>query len=281
MISIAHIIHPVIVPATSDLVVAQPITFETMKIARDFALQTQPQTSTPLLDVQLYAVQYSDEDTIHLPSCFTRAPGLERSIKDIKTFKKQRKLALIKDIIDTLYEATRTTGADYLVYTNVDIALMPHFYSTLLGIIEQGYDAFVINRRTITDRYSTIEEIPLMYAEIGQSHVGYDCFIFKREVYPSFDLGTISIGTAWIGRSLLANMVAHANRFKEFRAEHLTFHIGDSLAWRNPDYEDYFQQNKNEYDRIFAKMDKEKGPFDPVWRSYLVDTAQRRQFPNF
>lgn len=271
MIKIAHIVHPVIVTPPSDLVVAQPVTFETMRIALEFTGKA--------AEISLYAVQYHDEERIPLPRCFIRVPDLQRSVADIKTFKERRKLALIKDILDSLYEAAG--DADYLVYTNVDIALQPYFYRAVAQIIGEGYDAFVINRRTISDKFSTIDHIPLMYAEVGEPHKGYDCFVFKREFYPKFKLGSICIGTAWIGRTLLANMVAYSSRFKEFREEHLTFHIGDPCPWRNEAFSDYFQNNWNEYLQIFQKLEAEHGEFEPVWRSYLLDTGAKRQFPCF
>ena len=37
----------------------------------------------------------------------------------------------------------------FLVYTNADICLMPHFYTSLAGLAAQGFDAMTINRRTI------------------------------------------------------------------------------------------------------------------------------------
>jgi hypothetical protein len=267
----AHIINPVKVENTSDLYIAQPITFETMRIARDFAQQT--------ADVKLYAIQYNDKERIPLPGCFIRVPDLTRSVADIKTFKKRRKLALIKDILDALFKAAE--DSDYMIYTNVDIALQPYFYHSVSRIIQQGYDAFVINRRTIPDRYSSVKEIPLMYAEIGESHPGYDCFIFKRDVYPHYKLGNICIGTAGVGRVLLANMVAYSSKFREFRDKHLTFHIGDAQVWRNEEYSDYFQENWHEYLKIFQQLEVEHGKFDPTWRSYLMDTGAKRQFPNF
>lgn len=267
---IAHIIHPVQVDPSSDLTIAQPITFETMRAAREFTGES--------TDITLYAVQYHDEEHLPLPGCFIRTPDLTRSIADIISFRKRRKLALIKDILDRLYE---TSQADYFIYTNVDIALMPYFYRVVTGFIDQGYDAFVINRRTISDQYSSIDQIPLMYAEAGESHRGYDCFVFKRELYPKFKLGTICIGTAWIGRTLLANMVTYSSRFKEFRDEHLTFHIGDSLDWRRDDYSDYKDRNRNEYEKIFRQLEIEHGEFEPVWRSYLWDAGAKRQFPMF
>jgi hypothetical protein len=268
---IAHIIHPVMVSTGSDLVVAQPITFETMKIAREFARDEE--------DIGLYAIQYYDEKRVSLPVCFNRVPDLTRSITDIKTFKQRRKLALIKDILDALYKAAG--NAEYMIYTNVDIALQPYFYQAVNEIIDQGYDAFVINRRTISQRYTTVGEIPLMYAEFGEPHPGYDCFIFRRDLYKRFKLGTICIGTAWVGRTMLANMVAYSNRFKEFREVHLTFHIGDSQHWRNCEYQDYFLENKNQYMEIFNLLEEERGRFGTILRSYLLDTVPKRKFPDF
>ena len=270
MKTIAHIIHPVIVDESSDLVIAQPITFETMNRAAGY--------SDGIADVSLYAVQYHDEARVPLPGRFIRTPDLRRCAADIKAFKKRKKLALIGDILDTLYEASR---ADYFIYTNVDIALQPYFYQAVSRIIDLGYDAFVINRRTISDTYTTVEEIPLMYAEVGEFHKGYDCFVFKRDLYPKFNLGDICIGTAWIGRTLLANMVYYGSQFKEFRNHHFTFHIGDPCPWRKEEYNDYFHHNKEQYVTIFNRLESQLGPLEPVWRSYLVDTGDQRQIPTF
>ncbi len=270
MKTIAHIIHPVIVGESSDLVIAQPITFETMARAAGY--------SDGSVDAALYAVQYHDEARISLPGRFIRTPDLNRCVADVKTFRKRKKLALIRDILDTLYE---TSSADYLIYTNVDIALQPYFYQFVSRIVDQGYDAFVINRRTISDTFTTTGEIPLMYAEVGEFHRGYDCFVFKRDLYPKFELGDICIGTAWIGRTLLADMVYHGSRFKEFRNHHLTFHIGDSVTWRRDEYSDYFQHNWDEYTAIFKRLESQLGPLEPVWHSYLMDAGAKRRIPPF
>jgi hypothetical protein len=53
MRTFAHIINPVIVEPTSDLYVAQPVTFETMRIARDFA--------TGQVAVKLLTTQYPED----------------------------------------------------------------------------------------------------------------------------------------------------------------------------------------------------------------------------
>jgi hypothetical protein len=156
MLSLAHIINPVTVDNTSDLFIAQPITFETMKTAKELSAD---------IDVNLYAIQDRHEIPITLPEGFTKVPGLQRSIIDIKTFKQERKLPLMKDILDALYKAS---DAEYMIYTNVDIALQPHFYNVVSNYIQQGYDAFIINRRTIPGKYKFIEEIPQMLAEVGE-----------------------------------------------------------------------------------------------------------------
>lgn len=251
MVTIAHLIHPVVVDPSSDLVTAQPITFEAMSAARRFARDQ--------AEVTLLAVQYYDEERLPLSHGFRRLPDLDRSVTDIKTFKQQRKLALIKDLLDRLYHAS---DADYLIYTNVDIAPMPYFYATLERIIAQGYDAFIINRRTISARHQKPAEIFFMYSELGEKHPGWDCFIFKRSAYPRFELGTACIGTGWIGRVMITNMACFAKKFHIFTDLHLTFHIGDEQAWKTGQFEDYWKHNREECKKILMKFDKIYGPFD-------------------
>lgn len=253
IIKIAHIIHPVIVAPTSDLVIAQPITFETMHAAQEFA------GTRGDVKVQLCAIQYFDEERIPLPGSFIRTRDLTRSVVDAGTFCVKRKLALIKDIMDILFESC---DADYLIYTNVDIALQPYFYQVVADIIRQGHDAFIINRRTIPGHYKSIEDIPLMYAEIGEKHPGWDCFIFKRDFYPYFMLGNACIGTDWIGRMMIANMAPLATRFKVFQDLQMTFHIGDDRVWQTNEFSDYAEHNKEECRKTLVEFDKKYGPFD-------------------
>src|SRR5688572_15475844 len=115
MLSFAHIVNPVIVPETSDLFFAQPITFETMRRARAAAQE--------VAEVALLTAQYP-EDRPLVPDDFVATPDLERSALDLGEFKIPRKLPLVRDILDRLYESA--PQADFLIYTNVDIAVMPH-----------------------------------------------------------------------------------------------------------------------------------------------------------
>ena len=234
---LAHIINPAKVKKSSDLYRAQPITFKTMKVAKEFATHYAPKGTS--LDVTLYSAQFPWEG-FRVPSNIKKTPRLSRSILDQGQFKVKRKLPLLKDILDRLYQVS---DADYFIFTNVDIGLLPHFYLTAAKIIESGTEAFVINRRTIGAYTGSTTQIPRMYAEIGQPHCGHDCFISKREIYPQFKLGSVCVGIRLVGRVLLWNLVRFAPTFKELKDYHLTFHIGEGKEWKNPAYLDYDYHN--------------------------------------
>jgi hypothetical protein len=248
-VKIAHIVKPVVVDQSSDLFIAQPITFASMRRAKASVAGD--------ISINLFSAQYAEDKSI-IPGDFSQTLDLNRSVLDVAEFKVRRKLPLLQDILDRLFDAS---DADYFVYTNADIALMPEFYSAVSNFVKQGYDSFVINRRTIPSTYSTIEELDQMYTEPGKLHRGWDCFIFPRHYYPQFRLFDVCLGTARVGLALLANLVAYSKQFKEFRHEHLTFHIGDPRNWVRKEYEDYYVHNTNELMKVLTTLEEERGPF--------------------
>lgn len=239
---IAHIINPVNVTEKSDLFIAQPITFETMRRAKEYANDNE-------INIELFYTCY-EEDLSIAPEGFTQTKLLEKSILDYKDFEKKRKLPLIKDILDRLYESS---DADYFIYTNVDIAVMLHFYTEVKTIIDKGYDGFVINRRTIDKKYTSIAEIHEMYSEIGEKHPGFDCFVFKRDAYLNYELSTACIGANWIGRVIISNLILNCINFKVFVDKHLTFHIGDDRSWKISEFNDYDKNNEESLIRLLQK----------------------------
>ena len=245
---IAHIINPVVVSETSDLFVAQPITFESVKIAREFASRR--------VDVDLYSAQYP-EDRALVPREFCLTPDLERSVLDVGTFANPRKLPLIGDILQRLYDSS---DAEYFVYTNVDIALMPYFYAAIDALLKKGYDALSINRRTIHPRHTSVRSMPLLYAEVGKPHPGSDCFVFRRDAYPRYNLGTISVGAFWIGTAMLVNLGYQAEKLRVLKNTALTFHIGDDAGWRKPEYADYEEHNARQVARVIDELQRAHGP---------------------
>ena len=251
MLSIAHIVTPVVVAPDSDLVAAQPITFETMRAAREFA--------RGIVDVELLAAPYPDSRHM-VPEWFRSTPPLDRSVLDAASFAVPRPLPLIADICDRLYQATT---AEYLVYTNVDIGLMPYFYVSVARLVESGCDAMVINRRTIADGFTAIEDIPLMYADAGRLHAGHDCFVFRRDAYPSFRLGLLCLGAPMVGAGLVANLLATGRHYREYKDLHLTFHVGNDAVWRQGRNLDYLRHNRAELLGVLAQLDAQLGPFPP------------------
>lgn len=266
---LAHGVNPVAAPAGSPFRRVQEITFNTMTAARSF--------SEGEVHVDMVTAQY-EEDRSVIPDVFRTTPDLDRSVLDAAPFRKKKKLPLLADILERLYHHTT---ADYLLFTNVDIALQPHFYAAVARIADAGHDAFVINRRTLPDTFGSVADIPLMYAHLGEDHKGYDCFVFHRRLYEAFDLGRVCVGTAWVGRALLANLALLAANFTELRSAHLTFHIGDDCSWRNDDFADYLEFNRREYFAAFERLAASRGPLSPDMRSYLCDTAERRVIPSF
>ncbi len=232
MRQIAHIVNPFRPVGQPQFPFAQQVTLETMRAAQAFA--------APEVDVRLFSAQYP-EDASGLPADFTPTPPLERSILDLGAFAHPRKLPLLADILERLY--TAAPHAETLIYTNADIALLPHFYRTVNRFIDKGLDAFVINRRTISDGYTSLAEIPVMYSETGQMHEGFDCFVFRREALPSYDLGDIAIGAPGVGRLLLWNMLLHAANFHLFTTNHLTFHLGNDTEWAASASQEYASYN--------------------------------------
>ena len=241
-VRLSHIVNPVETSEDRELHWQQPITYATMLSARRFAKKEFG------LDVELFATTYPEDESA-VPEGFTKTKHLDRSIQDIREFPMRRKLPLFKDILDRLYESTE---ADYLIQTNVDIGLMPHFYASIARFINLGYDAFLINKRIISPYYRTVDQIPDMWSELGTDHNGYDCFVFRRELYPNFHMGNNCMGIPWSETSLAANMVAFAKNCRVFKQVHLTFHIGDSRTWMQQD--DYRRFNTEEFCNVLTYL---------------------------
>lgn len=241
MIRVAHIINPVKVNEKSDLHVAQPITFETMLRAKHNSLFAQ--------QIELYTTQFEEDKSI-IPSGFHMLSNLDRSVLDVNNKLQKRKLPLIADIFLKMKEVP---PVDYVIFTNMDIALMPYFYDAVFAYLDKGYDALVINRRRISDRYKSVEELPLMYADLGKSHPGFDCFVMKAALLDRFILGEICVGISFLEAALVHNIFSFAENPLYIPDAHLTFHIGmDVLVPRNNDF--YKHNRKEFFGNIYPKL---------------------------
>jgi hypothetical protein len=210
-----HITSPVKVSKERDLYYAQPVTFETYKIAKNFSQSS--------LDIKQCTIQFSEDREI-VSSHITILDDLKESIQDLGEF--TFKYPFIKEILDSAFNYS--VEFDYIIFSNVDISIMPYFYSSIHKLIERGHDAVIINRRSIMDTYKQINDLPLMFAEVGDQHPGWDCFVLKRSLYPKLNFGKGVIGAVSSGRIIYYNLKFHAENLIELTNSHLTFHLGFS-----------------------------------------------------
>jgi hypothetical protein len=191
--------------------------------------------------VDLVTAQFPEDHDI-IPNYFIQTPDLEQSAADFGEFSRPKKLPLLRDLLHRLYHAS---DAPYLIYTNVDIALQPHFYVEVEKRIRGGLDAFMVNRRRIPGHFRTVGELPSMYAHRGASHPGFDCFVFHRSLYPRFHLARVCVGIPFIEMTFSQNLFCYARNFQLFDRDFLTFHIGmEIFKKRDPEY---FAYNKREF----------------------------------
>ena len=116
MRTIAHIINPFYAHESSDLCSAQPLTMASMINAKHHAKN--------VAEISLFTTKF-EEDSIEIPTDFISAKSLSRSVLNAQDFNKKIKLPFIIDILENLY---KSTDAEYLIYTNIDIGLYPKFY---------------------------------------------------------------------------------------------------------------------------------------------------------
>jgi hypothetical protein len=198
--------------------------------------------------IELLTTQYPEDHDI-IPPYFIRTPDLDRCVADLHSFSIYRKLPLIADLLERLYSGSE---ASWLIYTNVDIILHPTFYQQVASRIASGLDAFIINRRRVPGHYRSVEDLPDIFAQDGAPHPGFDCFVFHRSLYPKFRMGHVCVGIPFIEMVFSQNLFCHAQRFRLFDRDHLTFHVGmEIFKKRDPEY---FSSNKAEFWRAMREL---------------------------
>jgi len=165
---------------------------------------------------------------------------LRRDASQLGALPGNRRLPLLFDILQ-IAAADHPSGA-YLVLTNADICLQPHFYQTVGELLAHGFDALIINRRTVDAGCACNRAIAA--AELGETHPGLDCFVFPARWVRDFTPSDSVIGAGLVMRSLLANLVCRAEALAVLTQAHLTFHFGDDRHWSKPEMAIYTQHNK-------------------------------------
>ena len=160
---IAHVINPF--NGSREHVNVQDITFESLKRAKEYVNNC---------EVEIISSHFQEDEEV-IPNFISKRIVLTHSVLDYNKNLSKRALPTLKDILTNSIAAT---DADYIIYTNIDIGVQQNFYQTIKEIIDQGHDAFVINRRRLSDEYQSVEQLNLIYADAGELHNGFDCFIF-------------------------------------------------------------------------------------------------------
>jgi hypothetical protein len=243
MLKIAHLVNPVNLPPPSDLVIAQPLVFEAMRIAR--------MAAADVADVTLLAACYPEDSGI-VPNWMTLTAPLTRSILDLQSFEVRRKLPLIADLIERLI--TTVPDADAYIYSNVDIIVTPQIYRFVAHRFADGCDALTINRTSVADRPYVPADLPLIWAEPGEESAGYDFFVFTRAMAERFVLGETIIGISWIGTILHFNLLTFARRHEKLHHQQLTKHVGDQSGSAGRSMQPYREHNQRQYQAIAGRL---------------------------
>ncbi|MDP1757414.1 MAG: hypothetical protein Q8L38_08220, partial [Pseudohongiella sp.] len=222
--SFCHIINPFPAPENSEHGIASKITYESLRIAAEKARKRGIQVEVNAI------VLPGDEIAIKPPAKL--AGRLGRTVQDIRPLSPQRPFPLIYDILQL---GAESSNCDYLIFTNMDIAVQPDFYLQLHEIIEKRFEPgtpFTVYRRNISSRYNSIEQLPEMYGQPGQVAYGYDCFVFPKSYVSQLDLGNCCLGAAHFDYLLFIALDAVSGfRVKRINDLPLTFHIGNDIAW--------------------------------------------------
>jgi hypothetical protein len=142
---------------------------------------------------------------------------------------------------------------------------MPQFYGAVADMIAAGHDAILVTRRRISKGYESVDQLSIMYSDMGSYHPGYDTFVFHRSLLEKLTLENICIGVPFIEVTLLHNFIAFAKNLRHVDDLHLTFHIGMEVM--PPIDQEYYWYNRNIYD----------GKILPALRPYL----SIEKFPHF
>lgn len=231
---VQHVIPVVGASAPSSLRSVQDVTLHSIERALDFSRAT--------MTVDVIAARFPDEETPRR-EWLRDAPVLTSSSRDVGEFRVPRRLPLLRQVLGA-FDGGR--ACDALVLTNADIGLQPAFYEVVAEILDAGYDAFTINRRSVTDSFR-LGGGALVRSSTGIPHPGSDCFVMSPDLLEGADVGDVLLGVRWVGQTLLEDLAARARRFRRFTDLHVTFHLGDEREWEREDVSDYERFNHQEY----------------------------------
>ena len=217
------------------------------------------------------------DDHKAVPDGFLRLPDLKRSTStEYPSLVPQKNLPFVDDIFSNLKSAAASEDEeliepfDYVIYTNADIIVRNDFYDVISIAIQQGYDAFTINRQTIDKgiytsgedsegeifKPFTANDLDMIYKSSGDIHPGSDCFVMKRSIFGKIEMGNIFLGYPPFGKMLLAQIEHLADRYTTFASDELkvTFHLGNDKKWFEGDSDGNCAYARTNIDNTFRGL---------------------------
>lgn len=219
------------------------------------------------------------DDHKAVPDGFLRLPDLERSTTtEYPSLIPQKNLPFVDDVFSNLRSATAPEDElmepfDYVIYTNADIIVRDDFYDVISIAIQQGYDAFTINRQTIDKGIYTngdnvndedgeiftpynADDLDMIYKTTGDIHPGSDCFVMRRSIFDKLEMGNIFLGYPPFGKMLLAQIEHLADRYTTFASDELkvTFHLGNDKKWFEGDSDGNCAYARTNIDNTFRGL---------------------------
>ena len=231
-IKIAHVINPfkANINDESYLYYAQPITFRTMFKAKKSAAKRD-------ISVNLYAANFKEDNDI-VPCYFNKLSNLKNSTKNLfSSVSRKKKLPIIQEIFDLIL---KESDADYIVFTNADIAVQKKFYVFIHNLIQKNHKTIIINRRDNIPKFKNnvrlgIKHLKELYNEKGDSHQGIDCFIMKRDVLKKVYMDKMFLGYPPWGSVLydLLRKIDPKVLWLRYNTDpYMTFHLGKDRSWQ-------------------------------------------------
>jgi hypothetical protein len=267
-VSFTHIINPFVCDPHTKHGIASRITYASLTPAIEHARQTG-------VEVEINAVILPGEEAaIAVPA---RLGGrLHRTVQDVRSLRPKRPFPLIADILKA---GAASVTSSHVIFTNMDIAVRPDFYTQLRTLIETRFDGetpFIVYRRNIPGHYTGIDQLPAMYDEPGEVAYGFDCFVFPRAYVSQLDLGHCCIGAAHFDYLLFIALDAVSGfRVKRINDLPLTFHIGNDIAWSSQI--NYIEHNLAESLAAIQRMRKR---FDIPGNSNFAHMEHSHFLPN-
>lgn len=244
LISIRHLIPSVGDSASTALLNAQSITVESIEKALAYDRDN--------LKVEVRAVSFPEESLSHEE--IQSFPILRSSTLDIDGLG-NRKLPYLGEILAGFGDCS---DIDICVFTNIDIALQPHFYAFVAEEWRNGRDAMSICRRTVYPSGNKAS-ISHLLAQKGTSHPGHDCFVFDSSLIYGIRPVNAAMGAEYVALAMLWQLMLLARNFAYLTDVCATFHLGDDRPWQKTEFDALRNFNWRKLRELYSRLHNEFG----------------------